>query len=124
MSQIRQENTHAMLQGRGRAKGRGMSQGIQENTHVMPQGRGRGNGMPQGRQENENTSNEREMPHQNQVNEGTNRGRGRGICMPQKNHENEGTSGGQSSRPFKRTSMVGFGVLVGDNGITTVNLGM
>ncbi|WMV24051.1 hypothetical protein MTR67_017436 [Solanum verrucosum] len=64
------------------------------------------------------------MPHQNQVNERTNRGRCRGIGMPQKNHENEGTSGGQSSRPFKRSRMVGFGVLIGDDGFTTVNPGM
>lgn len=42
--------------------------------------------------------------------------------MPQKNHENEGTSGGQSSRPFKRPRMVGFGVLIGDDGFTTVNV--
>ncbi|KAK4720259.1 hypothetical protein R3W88_018597 [Solanum pinnatisectum] len=35
--------------------------------------------MPQGRQKNENTSNGREMPHQNQVNKGTNRRRGIGI---------------------------------------------
>ncbi|WMV43484.1 hypothetical protein MTR67_036869 [Solanum verrucosum] len=112
--------------GRGRAKERGMSQERQESTQTMPQGRGKGRsakgrGMPQ---ENENTSNGREMPHQNQVNEGMNRGRCRGIGMPQKNHENEGTSGGQSSRPFKRSRMVGFGVLIGDDGFTTVNPGM
>ncbi|KAG5623557.1 hypothetical protein H5410_008775 [Solanum commersonii] len=44
--------------------------------------------------------------------------------MPQKNHENEGNSGGQSLRPFKRPRMVGFGVLIRDDGFTTVNPGM
>ncbi|KAK4737061.1 hypothetical protein R3W88_000758 [Solanum pinnatisectum] len=78
--------------------------------------------MPQGRQENENTCNRRGMPQQNQVNEGTNRIRGRGIGMPQENHENGGTSGGQASRPLKRQKMVGFGILVGDDGFTTVNV--
>ncbi|KAH0705533.1 hypothetical protein KY290_010221 [Solanum tuberosum] len=41
--------------------------------------------------------------------------------MPQKNHKIEGTNDGQSSRPFKRPRMVGFRVLVGDDGITAVN---
>ncbi|KAH0730549.1 hypothetical protein KY289_001737 [Solanum tuberosum] len=44
--------------------------------------------------------------------------------MPQENYENEGTSGGHASRLLKGQEWYDFGVLVGDNGFTTLNPGM
>ncbi|KAK4364498.1 hypothetical protein RND71_015856 [Anisodus tanguticus] len=52
------------------------------------------------------------------------RGGGKDKGIQQENQYNESTSIGHAARPYKRSRMVGVGLLVVDDGFTTLNPGM